>query len=45
MEAIISVDNIEKEVRTSSMDYTFEEAFKQITFVDGSPFGIKEFWY
>lgn len=42
MEAIISVDNIEKEVLTSSMAYTFEEAFKQITFVDGSPFGIKE---
>ena len=42
MEIIISIEDIEKEITTASISYTFEEALKQITFIDGTPFGIKE---
>ena len=42
MEIIISIEDIEKEITTASISYTFEEALKQITFIDGTPFGIKK---
>lgn len=38
----ISNDGIVCSSRSETVTYTYEEAFENLTFLDGSPFGVKE---